>query len=48
MCNLFKHYIVRTQGAVPVALAAAVQAALQGVVLECRVPGCEPILWYQA
>jgi hypothetical protein len=48
MCNLFKNYSVKTQGAVSVALAAAAQAALQGVVLECRVPACQVILWYLA
>jgi len=46
MCNLFKNDSVRTQGAVSVSLAAAAQAALQGVVVECLVPACQPILWY--
>jgi hypothetical protein len=48
MCNLVRDRIVEDQGCLPVALAAGVGAVPQGIVFECRVRACKPMLCYQA
>lgn len=48
MRNLPMNRGVKDQGASAVMLDPSAQAAPQGVVLECRVSACQPILWYQA